>query len=143
MKIFVGLILSLIFVSSSYAQSDDIVLSVLSSSEANNDVVYTLGDIHIDDTSGVLAAHSFRLFYEESVSVDATLVTNVKVYPNPADNYLTVTSDKVIKTVKIIDVQGREILSSYRGENIDLSNIDAGIYIIIVNDRHTFKITKQ
>jgi hypothetical protein len=143
MKIFYSISILLVSVCIAYAQNDSVELNVLSSSTANDNVVYTLGDIYIDDTSGTLGGYAFQLFYEGSVSVDATLDSKVEIFPNPASNHLTITSEEVIKTIKILDVYGREVLLSYRGDDVDLSGIDVGIYIIVINNRSAFKITKQ
>lgn len=133
----------MLFASFLYAQDTNIETSILSSSLANDEVVYTLGDIQIDETSGSLGAISFLLFYEESVSVETPFTTDIKVYPNPTNNYITVASDETIETIKITDTQGREILSTTNSQDIDLSEIASGIYIIIINGKNAFKISKQ
>jgi hypothetical protein len=143
MKIFYSISILLVSVCIAYAQDNNVELNVLSSSISTDNVVYTLGDIYIDDTSGTLGGYAFQLFYEGSVSVDATLDSKIEIFPNPVDNHLTITSEEVIKTIKILDVHGREVLLSYRGDDVDLSGIDVGIYIIVINNRSAFKITKQ
>jgi len=125
------------------AQVSDISINTLSSSLANDEVVYTLGDIHIDDTSGALGSNSFQLFYELGVNVETLLDTDFKVFPNPAESYISVESIERIETIRLFDMYGKEIISTKESSDIDLSNVASGFYIIIINDKQAVRITKH
>jgi hypothetical protein len=78
--------------------------------------------------------------YAEIVSVEFKSNSYVNIFPNPATNLLTVkTSDDYHKaTIKIINNLGVEVivkteLSSYNG-TIDLSNLAAGIYYVVIEN---------
>jgi hypothetical protein len=66
---------------------------------------------------------------------------NFQIYPNPVEDIINVRLDNSLnpKTIKIIDLYGRTILSSYAEIGCDLviipiNNIKTGFYIIIVNN---------
>jgi len=55
----------------------------------------------------------------------------VNIYPNPASNYINVTATKSITEIKLVDVLGKEVLST-KETNIDLSSLQDGIYFMQV-----------
>ena len=58
-------------------------------------------------------------------------ITDVVVYPNPAEDYIIVKNlDEDIKNVCIIDSQGRMMNFISIGGKIDLTNLKSGIYIL-------------
>ncbi len=61
--------------------------------------------------------------------VDDTNPSNVSFYPNPVTDILKISS-KTEFIVKIRNIQGVQILQSENQDEIDLSGLDAGIYII-------------
>ena len=67
--------------------------------------------------------------------LDAQLIS---VYPNPAQNQLTITlpSSTQVANVQICDVQGRVAftgnINSIR-QSLDISSLDAGVYAVRVN----------
>jgi len=56
----------------------------------------------------------------------------VKIFPNPANEYLTIKSSTVpILEVSIYSIQGKEILvKTTNFDNIDVSDLDSGVYVI-------------
>ncbi len=78
--------------------------------------------------------------------------SNIKVYPNPASDKVTIVSDEEIRAVKLFTLQGliiKEISKNQlKGKQaiIDISDQQAGTYIIEVTARHnkrTFKILRR
>jgi len=74
----------------------------------------------------------------------------ISVYPNPAQNELVVDTDiEGLKTIKIIDTSGKTIIDVTSYDNTlqqDISSLENGIYIIIINnseDQYVGKIIKQ
>ncbi len=56
-----------------------------------------------------------------------------KLYPNPADKELGLSSDQEIKGYRIVDLQGRAVLNGRVGsghDTIDISTLEAGSYYI-------------
>jgi hypothetical protein len=76
----------------------------------------------------------------------ANLTTNViSVYPNPATNELVIPTKYV--TTSIIDINGKQIFSSRINGKVDISNLSAGTYILVLyttnGDVAHSKFTKQ
>jgi hypothetical protein len=78
--------------------------------------------------------------------------SNIKVYPNPASDKVTIVSDEDIRAVKLFTLQGgiiKEISKNQlKGKQaiIDISEQKAGTYIIEVTTRHnksSFKILRR
>jgi hypothetical protein len=61
----------------------------------------------------------------------------LKVYPNPATNELTIASGKKMSSITIYDVVGRIVLErtvNSEQVNLDVSGLNCGLYFVRVND---------
>lgn len=88
------------------------------------------------DMFNAAAAGNFHA--DTTSSINDLNNANVKIFPNPASDYITVSSDYDNFDVEISDVTGRIILSKHVDNNsrIDISNIPAGIYnVSIISDK--------
>jgi hypothetical protein len=88
--------------------------------------------------------------FSATLGVEEFQNANFKVYPNPSKNDWTIKSENtVITSVDLIDINGRQVLSSQPNTfemTIDTSNISQGIYIArISSDKgvETVKLVKQ
>lgn len=74
---------------------------------------------------------------------------NIKVYPNPAYNVVTVDADGELDKVTLLDVTGRvlQTITSVKKATLDISNLSAGIYIVAtesaVGGKNSFMISKK
>jgi peptide-N-glycosidase F-like protein/type IX secretion system substrate protein len=109
-------------------------------------------------------AHSFKISVPSAQFVDqqgyipvslylqGTLLTpletpennknNFSVYPNPANDYVIVQSDSQVKSIKLYNLLGQEILKGALGSRIDLRTLETGVYMMqieFVNDKVAFK----
>jgi hypothetical protein len=69
----------------------------------------------------------------------------IAVYPNPAGNYIMITSTQDISEIKVFDVLGKGVLNTKEKE-IDVSNLQAGVYFIQVkasDKTYTAKFIKE
>jgi predicted dienelactone hydrolase len=89
---------------------------------------------------------STRISYRQNNPINCTSVginnsanfNDLKVYPNPANEFLIVENNVEIKTLLIIDVVGRVIYSSSLNENkqnINVKTFDDGIYYLKVTNK--------
>jgi hypothetical protein len=112
------------------------------------DAVANRGDIYFDynfpiDTG--LANTVFQTLSNSVFEVDSS----VAVYPNPANNNVTIKSDNKIKSIELYDVQGRIVLIKLMDESesrVDISNYANGIYFLkVATDKGTAidKIVKE
>lgn len=69
----------------------------------------------------------------------------IKLYPNPSAEFIRITSDKkeALK-VKIFSAEGRLVLNGtfQHGEDIDISSLKTGFYLVQVNN-NTIKLIKK
>ncbi len=73
---------------------------------------------------------------------------NILLYPNPVKTTLNINNNgQLIQNIQIFDVSGKLIISDYNVQNIDVSNIENGIYFCKINgsnnDFKSFKIVVQ
>ncbi len=75
-----------------------------------------------------------KLFFtKETLGINENILDKlIQVFPNPANDYLTIKSSTVqIFKVSIFDIQGKEVLIKTTGfDKIDLTNLDQGIYVV-------------
>ena len=94
------------------------------------------------DTDGTYAFSSIR-----NISVNAA--SAVMVYPNPVINEATISTQdhSTIKNIYLISASGKKIAVSADADKIDMSKVNAGIYVLQVNQLNgatsTTKIVKQ
>jgi len=64
---------------------------------------------------------------------DVALNTDLRIYPNPTSNYLVIENKEIINTIKIYDIQSREVFSEKfndKTKSIDVSTFSSGLYFI-------------
>ncbi len=57
---------------------------------------------------------------------------NVSIYPNPVQNYLTISTTDQVKKIEVINTLGQKILETSQNKNIDVSSLNEGIYYVNV-----------
>jgi hypothetical protein len=70
---------------------------------------------------------------------------NISYYPNPAKSILHIESkdNKPLKQIKMYDMFGRIVFEKYsykKSTQIDVSNIETGIYILLINNQYYGKV---
>ena len=71
------------------------------------------------------------------------VVENLKVYPNPAKSYFSVTENEAVLTIELYNIVGRK-LNSYEmkaGMKYDISDLQKGMYLVRLID-HNDKVVK-
>ncbi|EJL70493.1 T9SS type A sorting domain-containing protein [Chryseobacterium populi] len=69
-------------------------------------------------------------------------VKSVSVSPNPTTDYLFVTSKSKVSNVAVFDVSGRKLNVNFDGEKVDVRNLQAGNYMISIENKDG-KITEK
>ena len=68
-----------------------------------------------------------------STSIENTEINNLKIYPNPVNNTLNISSDKKIKKIEIYDAIGRVIYAeSNPSSAINVEQLESGLYSIAI-----------
>lgn len=77
-----------------------------------------------------------------SNDIDTFIASNIQIYPNPANNFIRITSDNTIEEINLFSLNGSLIYSdaSKADESIiDISHYNPGIYIIkIISNEDIF-----
>lgn len=66
-------------------------------------------------------------------SVETWLAANVDIYPNPADDYLKINSNNIIREINVFSIDGRMVYYDDQSQNettIDLTSFSRGTYIV-------------
>lgn len=74
-----------------------------------------------------------NVFTTVIVNIAENKTSDVKIYPNPAKNKITISSVNIINNVKISDLSGKIILNENTSANnvkFDIENYNSGIYLI-------------
>lgn len=82
-------------------------------------------------------------FYKtyQTLSVTDVKKTQVKIYPNPAKNFINISTEKPIQSIEIYDVLGRLIKTETKN-NINVSQLAKGNYFLKIKTRDQELIEK-
>ena len=69
----------------------------------------------------------------------------ISIYPNPAHSYFNITNLLCVATVKIYNMHGKIIKQEkvQSDEKIEIGNLSKGLYLVAINNDHTFKLIKK
>jgi hypothetical protein len=76
---------------------------------------------------------------EEAVSVSEITATAVRLYPNPANDVLFISSDSDVNRVEVYNLLGQNVMSTNidsKQTELNVSDLDAGMYLIKVYDEN-------
>jgi hypothetical protein len=76
-----------------------------------------------------------------------TLDKSIKFYPNPASDFMSISSANVLQNAAIVDMSGRIVsqisfTGNSREQRVSLSNLSFGIYLVTINSETGQKIEK-
>lgn len=115
---------------SSYSYNDSFI---------NNNIsyYYRLKQIDIDN----------HFNYSAIVFIHAAQKTEISIYPNPTKNIFTIySSNNLDANAEIYDISGRILFNTKLNSNqniIDISQLDAGVYILIIPYSTPIKLIKE
>jgi hypothetical protein len=72
-------------------------------------------------------------FWKTPLATSSFEKSNIKMYPNPAKNNLTIDANSAIEKVSVFNVLGQEVmnnLSKNKSITLDVSNLQVGIYVV-------------
>ena len=87
----------------------------------------------------MLQVDDFSITTTGTMSVNDVLSSKFSVYPNPASNFLNITSGDALQlnSVKITDINGRVVLENTLGSTdsaqINIANLATGVYVVSIN----------
>jgi hypothetical protein len=90
-------------------------------------------------------SETFTFSITEALSTDDFNSNEITVYPNPIKDFLIIKAEN-FEMVTVFDITGK-ILNIFTSKNVDLRNLNSGIYILKIKDNKnrvkTLKIVKQ
>lgn len=107
----------------------------------NNMPYVAVLDIKLNSTKSKLIAGTFgRSMYTIDLTFLSTAINEIanstidcKVYPNPTSDFLSIKSTSEISYVKIVSIDGKELMKTRSSEYIDISAFPKGNYFAIIN----------
>jgi len=103
----------------------------------------------VTDNAGNTATCSFDLIVNAFVGIADLSASGISIYPNPTSGKLTIDNGELtIQSIEITDITGKVVksFSNFQNSEIDLSNLNSGIYFIkLQTDKQVFttKIVKE
>lgn len=85
---------------------------------------------------------------DQLLSVDDVAVNTFKVFPNPAADIFTVSSEnEAIQSIALYDITGKQLLLeadvNAQNKELDISHLSQGLYMVSVNGNSATKLLKQ
>lgn len=103
-------------------------------------------------TGGGALTSAFDNYIASAVSAATLAVSDVaaaggvkiKIYPNPATDYINVEADFKVKTIKLIDASGKNVaVSSSDLNKINVTKLEKGVYLLEVQLENGTKTVKK
>jgi hypothetical protein len=121
------------------------------STEVNRATDATAADLNGDGLLDIISASSLdnkvAWYKNEILSINGFEKNQFTIYPNPTEGIITLVSKSPISTITLFNSLGQEIGKFYNTNEINISNLDNGIYFlkIIDSDRNSelHKIIKK
>ncbi|MES2617272.1 MAG: T9SS type A sorting domain-containing protein [Bacteroidota bacterium] len=88
----------------------------------------------MDDTASFSVVDDFALTYPSTGIATVKSKTNLTIYPNPTSGLLTVSSDRIYQSIAVYTTTGQKIKTFQPSESIDVSDLVAGLYFIVLLD---------
>ncbi len=87
------------------------------------------------------------LVVEEVIGVEEQIGSNISVFPNPANNQITITAENLVGGIRIADISGRIVHTSFNlsagSTTIDISKLPAGVYVLQTENGSVSRFVKQ
>ncbi len=104
---------------------------------------YPSGNIIMSDIDSGL----FIVKKSANLLTESFIKNSFKLSPNPANDFITLESENNIDSIEIFDVIGKKVKSDQNltgvFHNIDISNLNSGVYIVKVNNSNSLKLVVQ
>jgi hypothetical protein len=107
-----------------------------------NGTTYKLSVFRTSANATNTSYKSFTIQTTETLSAEQNILSEVKIYPNPAKSTLFIDSNHQLETIKLYDFNGRKLFDTPFQSNLDVSNLSSGMYFITIEANNRL-ITKK
>lgn len=76
------------------------------------------------------------------LGISANNFNEIKLYPNPVKNILTINTNNPIIKVEVFDLLGKLVKTSFNNNQIDVSNLKSSIYIVKLYSENYISVKK-
>ena len=76
------------------------------------------------------------------LSVENIYEGEIKIYPNPAIDVLTIDTQDRIESIQVFDLTGKEVIRSGATSRLDISNLNTGMYTMMIQIEDKIHIEK-
>lgn len=84
---------------------------------------------------------------EEVIGVEEQVGNTLSLFPNPANNQITISSENLIGGIRIADISGRIVKTMFNVSNgsttIDITDLPAGLYVVQSESGDALRFVKQ
>src|SRR5690606_16243520 len=97
---------------------------------------FSNANIYFDYNAPITTNDALTLFEETMSTQDVTLDASITLYPNPAQEQITISAPTTISTIEWYDVSGRLVSISIVNANesvLDISRQSSGVYFAKIN----------
>ena len=121
----------------------------------DDEVFHVVDDANLSGKSGSLGYGSGKYLVNfDNVKARGTTtgisteksIKSFLMYPNPAKNSVTISSDKEIENIQIINIVGKNIITindvNSINSTIDITNIPSGVYIVVTKSNGVLNSSK-
>ncbi|MBW7847868.1 MAG: T9SS type A sorting domain-containing protein [Bacteroidales bacterium] len=85
---------------------------------------------HIKFSNIVMAKEYIGPIYHTNTAVASEKQSMIKVYPNPTKGKIRIACDEQVNSVSVINVFGQILFTKNQSDEIDLTNLQSGIYFL-------------
>ncbi len=84
----------------------------------------------------------YTINVQESLNVDHFDKNNVRIFPNPTTDFVTIQSELTIKNIMIFNQLG-QLITTQKSNTVDLSNVPSGVYVIKIQTDNNIPTTQK
>jgi hypothetical protein len=110
---------------------------------ANEDIFITFR--HTGYDGFILALDNIKVYVNDPVSITESNLEKIKIAPNPFENFLNINVNAAESlNYSILDISGKTVIAGVLNTNqLDLSQLESGMYLLIVEGYKIEKIIKK
>lgn len=100
-------------------------------------------DDFLDVVSASIADNKLAWYTYTGLGTEDFQNISIEVYPNPAKETINIQSEKHISELIIFNIEGKELLSSFATNNVNISGLASGLYFIKMNFDNGIQIVEK
>lgn len=79
------------------------------------------------------------------ITMQSTDTPNIKIYPNPATDYIELSENSKVTRIVVFNLVGREMkrFNAFNGQKYYVGDLDRGLYLVQLLDKENQTITTQ